>query len=104
MRLIAQSALRNVSRMVHLSSIERRGTSQTLPKFESYRCSRNSLNFLTKVRNAYEQFHGIGRPHVEIRPADRAIAEMIGLAFCDVIGIETDGAVADHHSSSGSNA
>ena len=36
-------------------------TSQALPKFESYRCSRNSLNFLTKVSNAYEQFHGIGR-------------------------------------------
>ena len=35
--------------------------SQALPKFESYRCSRNSLNFLTKVSNAYEQFHGIGR-------------------------------------------
>jgi hypothetical protein len=36
-------------------------TSQALPKFESYRCYRNSLNFLTKVSNAYEQFHGIGR-------------------------------------------
>jgi hypothetical protein len=35
--------------------------SQALPKFESYRCYRNSLNFLTKVSNAYEQFHGIGR-------------------------------------------
>jgi hypothetical protein len=36
-------------------------SSQALPKFESYRCYRNSLNFLTKVSNAYEQFHGIGR-------------------------------------------
>jgi hypothetical protein len=38
-----------------------RRSSQVLPKFESYRCSRNSLNFLTKLSNAYEQFHGIGR-------------------------------------------
>jgi IstB-like ATP binding protein len=36
-------------------------TSQALPKFESYCCSRNSLNFVTKVSNTYEQFHGVGR-------------------------------------------
>jgi hypothetical protein len=35
--------------------------SELLPKFESYRCSRNSPNFLTKVSNVYEQFQGIGR-------------------------------------------
>jgi hypothetical protein len=37
-------------------------TSHALPKFESYRCARNHLNFPTKVSVAYEQFHGIGRP------------------------------------------
>jgi hypothetical protein len=37
------------------------GTSHALPKFESYCCSRNHLNFLAKVSVAYEQFHGIGR-------------------------------------------
>jgi phosphate-selective porin OprO/OprP len=36
-------------------------TSRALPRFESYRGSRNSLNFLTKVNIAYEKFHGIGR-------------------------------------------
>ena len=41
--------------------LEKAHPSQALPKFESYRCSRNSPNFLTKVSNAYEQFHGIGR-------------------------------------------
>ena len=46
------------------------GTSQALPKFESYRCYRNSLNFLTKVSNAYEQFHGIGRLDVLQTPVD----------------------------------
>jgi hypothetical protein len=34
--------------------------SHALPKFESYCCSRNHLNFLAKVSVAYEQFHGIG--------------------------------------------
>jgi hypothetical protein len=43
------------------SSGARLVASQPLPKFESYRCSRNSPNFLTKVSNAYEQFQGIGR-------------------------------------------
>ena len=36
-------------------------TSRALPKFESYRCSRKSPNFLAKMIVAYEQFHGIGR-------------------------------------------
>jgi hypothetical protein len=36
-------------------------TNHALPKFESYRCSRNHLNFPAKVGVAYEQFHGIGR-------------------------------------------
>ena len=35
--------------------------SHALPKFESYRCARNHLNFPTKVSVADEQFHGIGR-------------------------------------------
>jgi acyl-CoA thioester hydrolase len=42
-------------------------TSRSLPKFESYRCARKNLNFLTKVSVAYEQFHGIGRLVLENR-------------------------------------
>jgi hypothetical protein len=42
------------------------------------------LNFL--IVNVRQQLTEIA--HVEIRPA---IAEMIGLGFCNVIGIETDG-------------
>jgi hypothetical protein len=48
--------------------------------------------------------HLAGIALVEIRPADRAIAEMIGLGFCDVIGFETAADEADRRSSSGSNA
>jgi|SRR5882757_1836680 hypothetical protein len=42
------------------------------------------LNFL--IVNVRQQLTEVA--HVEIRPADRAIAEMIGLRFYGVIGIE----------------
>jgi hypothetical protein len=36
-------------------------TSRAFPKFESYRCSRNGLNFPAKGSTAYDQFLGIDR-------------------------------------------